>query len=288
MAGLADESSTLHVSRALPVPTTFGGVAALACGPWRPLIAWQITVALTSALILAWALDATWGRAIVHAAGNLPDSAEILGGRLRWPGTAPVILHHGPFLAIVVDPLGQRESALGADLTLSVEPDRLAFRSILGWLETPYPANGRLPLSRNEVLGELSAWMSPARFAAAATLFAILLLTWAVLATAYAVVVRVLSGRGGRVPYWGRAWRLCAAALLFPALLMSAAAGLYVIREIALPGLLMAHALHVVLGWVYTLGGLARIPRPTTQPFAPTMEEAPAPTPPPDNPFQCR
>ena len=109
--------------RSLPVPTTFGGVAALALGPGRWLAAWQAAVALTAGIVVAWSLDASWVRAILHAADTLPDTARISNGELTWPDNKPKVLITGPFLGIVVDPLSHRDSSLAADITLSLEID---------------------------------------------------------------------------------------------------------------------------------------------------------------------
>jgi hypothetical protein len=287
MAEPAPESQPSPSPRSLPIPTTFGGVATLAGGPVRWLGAWQTAVALVSAIVVSWSLGITWGRALIYAAAGLPDQAEISGGELHWAGPVPTILHHGPFLGIAVDPLGVRGSASGADLTLSIEHDRVAIRSVLGWLEVPYPPDLTLSLARFDVVSGLGAWMSPALIAVALGVFAGLLLIWALLASVYAVVLRLISGAGGRLGSLANAWKLAAASLLLPALLMTAAVGLYAIREIGLPGLIIANALHLVAGWIYGLGSLARLPKPLPNPFLSESEEEPPAGPVPDeNPFQ--
>lgn len=287
MADSVPESQPSPSTRSLPIPTTFGGVAALAISPVRWLGAWQTAVAIASAIVVSWSLGITWGRALTYAAEGLPDRAQIVDGELRWPGPVPTILHHGPFLGIAVDPLGVRRSALGADFTLSIEHDRMAIRSILGWLEVPFPPRLNLSLARIDVVSGLAAWISPVLIAAAFGVFACLFPIWACLSCVYAVVLRLISGGGGRIGGFARGWKLAAASLLLPALLMTASVGLYAIREIGLPGLLIATALHLAAGWIYALGGLARLPKPLPNPFLRDLEEDSAASPSSDdNPFQ--
>lgn len=267
---MGENSQSGHVPRplrALPVPTTFGGVAALAEGRPGWLGSWQAAVALVAGLVVAWALSATWGRAIRHAAMALPDQAAIRDGRLFWPGTGVSILHQGPFVGIVVDPAGQRESALGSDVSLSIEGGQLGVRSLFGWTEVPYPADLALSLSRLEVTGNLAAWEGPALIGIALAVFLGLLAAWGILATIYGVVLWSLAGHFGRNVKLRTAWRLAAAALLLPALLMSGVIALYTLRDIGLTELLLAGPFHIVAGWIYCLGGFTRLPRPAANPF---------------------
>ena len=59
----------------LPLPTTFGGVAALAQGSGVRLLGWQVATAVAIALVVTFSLDATWGDALDAAAARLPDRA---------------------------------------------------------------------------------------------------------------------------------------------------------------------------------------------------------------------
>jgi hypothetical protein len=242
--------------RPLPVPTTFGGVAAIAMGPGGWLAAWQLAMALTTAIVVAAALAHTWGRALQHAALALPDEAEIRDGQLSWREADPRILHQGSYLSVVVDSAGRRETALSADVTLSLEGRQLALKSIFGWLELAYPPDLRLPLGRREITGLQSAWLGPGLAATGVLVCVALLLIWALLAVAYALVVWPLAWALGGQLAFSRAWRLAGAAQMPGALLMTAAIALYATRQLNLLGLLTALPLHFVVDWIFCAGGL--------------------------------
>lgn len=275
---------------ALPVPTTFAGVAAVAGHRARWLVFWQVLVAATSALVAAWALQGTWGGAVRRAAEALPAPGEIRDGRLYWQGETPAILHHGPFLSLVVDPAGLRGSALTADVTLSLEEQGLGVRSIFGWANLPYPPELQVRLERLELTGVLAAWTGPVLLWSGGAIFVGLFLSWAALATVYGTVLWALAGFLGRTPSYGVAWRLAGASLLPGAVLLAAAIGLYASRQLGFLGLLFAFPLHVAVGWVYCLGGLARLRKPAANPFhrsaQPAQPNRATATGDPQNPFQ--
>jgi hypothetical protein len=277
------------VHRSLPIPTTFGGVAALASGPGRWLSCWQILMALASAAVVAWAVDATLGRDLSRAAERLPASGEIRGGRLDWGQRPRRILFQGPFLGVVVDPTAARDAGLTSDFTLSIEPDRFAVRSLFGWWQVAYPPDLRLKLGRLDVTGALAAWMQPVLLAVGVGVFFGLLGTWTVLSFLYGTLLWAFAVTTGRTPGLSVAWRLAGASLLLPGALMTAAIALYATRELSLVGLMAALPIHVVAGWIFCIGGTAHLPRPAANPFQPpqSMEPAePVPSAAPQNPFE--
>ncbi len=87
------------------------------------LVAWQVVVAVLAGAAMAWAIDLTWGRAVRRAAGSLPDRAWIRAGQLEWPAGAATVLSEGPFVSLVVDPSGRRDSAMASDVTVFIERD---------------------------------------------------------------------------------------------------------------------------------------------------------------------
>lgn len=258
---------------------------------------WQFLFALATAIVVAWAFDVVWGRGIERAISALPSQGRIQDGTLDWPETKPQILHQGPFLAMVVDPQGLRENGLATDITFSLESDRLAIRSFLGWTAIPYPADFRLSLSRVGMSSLVAAWKTP--FFLALTLLTIvtLFLSWTLLSIAYGTVVWIGGSALGRPVPFRTARRLAGASLLPGCLLMSTAIALYATRQLGLEGLLIALPLHIVLGWVYCAGAWTRLRgpadaeiSPSENPFA-TLPAGPAPPNPrhpraPANPFQ--
>lgn len=279
----------------LAVPTTFGGIAAVAAGPpWR-LLAWQVFIALTAGALIVWALDITWGTILQRAVLALPEAAEIRDGRLIWPSTESTILEEDPFLVLVVDPRGKHDSGLASDLSVFVESDRVMFRSILGWAGWLYSPDLQVPLGRVAMASLFATWRIPALIGLGLVISLGLWLSWCALATGYAPLIWGAARVFSRPVSLLHAWRLAAACLLPPALLMTAVVVLYATRSLGVLGLLLAVPIHLALAWVFLLGALTRLrpPQPTPEnPFVP--EPAPEPEPliepkpkPPANPFQA-
>lgn len=283
--GPEDPEQPAAAPGSLPVPTTFGGVVALAMGPTRWLWCWQTLVAAAAAVVVAWALDATWGRDLRRAASELPEAAAIHHGRLKWPTGTDGVIFQGNFLGIVVAPTGSRTVGQSSDVTLALEPTLLGVRSIFGWVEVPYPATLEVNLGRLDMSGVVAAWTQPALILVGASVFFGLLVCWTVVGGVYGVLIWLVAAPAGRVAEWKTAWRLASASLLLPGVLMTAAVGLYATRDLGLVGLLVAIPVHLAAGWIYCAGGVARLPRPRRNPFVP--DDPPAlPSPTPDgNPF---
>jgi hypothetical protein len=259
-----------------PLPLSFGGVAAIAVRRVWCLLGWQFVIALLVGSGVAWAFHLTWGRALTHAIQSLPDRAGIREGRLAWPTPDRAVLHQGPFLGLVVDPPGRRESSLASDVTVILEPEGMAFRSLLGWTWLPYPPGLDLPLGRLEAGGVLAAWETPALLALGAAAATAVLAAWWSLSLAYGCILWACAGMLGRRAGFAVAWRTAGAALLAPALLMTGALLLYATRSLTFVGFLLALPLHLVAGWLYCAGGLTRLPTEPGPAFNP-FGNAPAP-----------
>lgn len=286
-------------SRRLPLPTSFGGVAAVSEGPGAWLFAWQILFAVATAIVSIWAFEMAWGRGIQRAISALPDQGRIEEGHLVWPDEKPQILHQGPFIAIVVDPPGLRENGLATDVTISLESDRLAIRSFLGWMAIRYPPTFRLSLTRLDMSSSVAAWRSPFFLALGLSTAAILFTSWILLSWVYGTLVWVGAAVLGRPVRFRVARRLAGASLLPGCLLMASAIALYATRQLGMEGLFVAWPLHIVLGWIYCAGGWTRLRRPDApdespaenpfstgplEPVRPNVKGPPTPT----NPFQTR
>ncbi|MBL9127940.1 MAG: hypothetical protein JNL97_09855 [Verrucomicrobiales bacterium] len=277
------------------MPTSFGGVAAIAERPAAFLFVWQALFALGTAIVAIWAFEMAWGRALRHAISALPDTGGILEGRLEWPEARPGILYQGPFIAVVVDPTGLREYGLATDFTLSLESDRLALRSFLGWTDLPYPPDFRLSLTRVEMTSAVAAWRAPFFVAVGVTVVVLLFVSWLILAFVYGTVVWIAAAVLARPVPHRVARRLCAASLLPGCLVMAGAMALYATRQLGLEGLLGAWPLHIVIGWLYCAGAWTQLAShrsattsASSNPFA-ESEEAEVPTeapPPAPNPFR--
>lgn len=257
--------------QATPIPTTFGGVATLACVSSKWLFLWQAITAVAIGAAITLALVLTWARDLELALADLGTAGEIRDGRFQPVKPESHLLRSSSFLgvAIVGDPTDEPISS--ADVNLWIEPDGWSVHSLFGRLDGPYPAQLRATLDRVEMAGLWSAWKSPILLTLGTVTAIGLLVSWTVLATFYAPVLRLLAAFLMRAAGLEVCWKLAGASLLPGALLMTGAIGLYATHQLALIGLLLVLPIHFVVGWIYCLGGLWRLPRIETgsNPFIP-------------------
>lgn len=288
---MSDTNAVRPRRRRLPLPTTFGGVAAVAerRGWW--LIGWQWGFALASAVAIVLSFDGAWGQPIARAIASLPDAGGIRDARLEWPADAPRTLYEGSHLSLVVDPDGRRDRGLASDITLALEGDRIAFRSLLGWVAFPYPPGTRWSLARLDMVGWLTAWRGPFLLVLGCGVFAGLLASWGLLALVYAAILWVPARIFRPPPSYALLWRAAGAAQLPGCLLMTIAIALYASHQIGLIALLVALPLHLLCGWVFCAGALFRLqgdePR-GSNPFRSPGEAPLDSLPEPDHPFRPR
>jgi hypothetical protein len=118
-----------------------------------------------------------------------------------------------------------------------------------------------VPLARNDWEPKWPAW-KPAVitylfFGTILGLFA----TWIALGILYAVPARLMAFILKRsLSLWG-AWKLSVAALLPAAILLTAAIGVYGLGQIRIAELIATWVLHFVVGWIFIVGAMIRLPR---------------------------
>ena len=227
----------------------------------RRLLLVQLLVALLTAAETIWFLNTAWLPSIEKAISRLPSEGELRFGVLDWKGASPVILAEGPFLAIAVDMNLTGEGQAAADLQVEFGRTACRFTSFLGILQSPYPGSWLLPFNRTVLEPWWGAW-KPAVLAGAAALVVIaLLVSWSMLAAVYWLPVwlagfisnREMTGRGS--------FRLAGAALMPGAVFMIAGIFAYGIGVIDLMRLAAAFGAHFVIGWLYLLLALLKLPR---------------------------
>jgi len=240
-------------------PLTFGGVASYG-HDWvgRLLFACLIVAVLTASVVL-WTVSRAWFPVVEQAIGNLPAGAEIRSGKLTAP--TPVRLAENLFLSISLDPIGEVTSPSLADIQIVFKSDHIRFRSLFGVFKVPYHLEWTVPLARNDWEPKWPAW----RPAVIAYLFfgtiVGLFTAWIALGIVYAVPARLMALILKRsLSLWG-AWKLYVAALLPAAILLTAAIGVYGLGQIRIAELVVTWALHFVVGWIFIVGAMIRLPR---------------------------
>jgi hypothetical protein len=235
-------------------PLTFGGVAGFAHASTARLLAIQAVVASLVAGSVIWLLHHSWEPSFSRAITQLPDRAQIYDGGLQWPAEETVWLSEDLFLSLVVipSPAPTPPGHVG-DLQLEFTPRELRVRSLLGYLPLPYPRGYQISLERSFLEPWWGAWRLPILVAVGAGTILFLLSCWALLAIAYAVVVRTVAFYADRPITTLGSWRVASAALLPGALLMAGAIVAYSLHHISMLQLLVVHGLHLLLGWIYIL-----------------------------------
>ena len=129
-----------------------------------------------------------------------------------------------------------------------------------GW-DLQYGRGTSINLARSNLEPWWSAWQPVLLAGAGAGTVLYLLLTWALLAALYMVPAKFIAWFADRFLPWGGAWRLASASLLPGALVMAVAMLLYGWSVIDLVGLSFFLAVHLVIGWIYLVGGSCKVTR---------------------------
>lgn len=241
-------------------PWTFKGVARFAHAPLRRLLALEAVVAVIVAACVTLFVVAAWLPALDQAADALPDSAVITRGRLEWPGVLPQPLTESRFLGIVVVGPGGGVGQT-ADVQIELAPARWRVRSLLGYLEFPYPEGWRVELARKEAGPWWGARRPFAAVTACAGALVLMPLSWALLGLLYAPVAKLLALAGGRELSVSGAWKLASAALMPGALMLGAVIVLYGFQRLPLAAVMAGWAAHLIVGWIYLLVAPFRLPK---------------------------
>ena len=267
-------------------PISFGGVARFASAPVQRLWLIQLFVAiLAAASVLAFFILA-WDQSITAAMQNLPNEASIAGGDLVWNGPDPVRLSSTRFLSIVVDSKGTRELGQTADLQLELGAARYSLRSDFGVLQMPYPPGLAIALSRMNFEPWYGAWRPFLLIGLVLSVIAGLLVIWFLLATLYALPVKVIASIKDRDVTLAGSWKLAGAALMPGACVMSGAFFAYTLGLLSLLQFAFAVLVHFVLGWLYVIAAPLRLPATSVaspfgeekkNPFTPSPPESPVP-----------
>lgn len=240
-------------------PFTFGGVARYGYD-WvgRLLFACLIVSILTASVVL-WAVNRAWFPVIEDAIAHLPPGTEIRGGKLTAPATTK--LAENLYLSISLDPTGEGAPTSLADVQVVLKPYEFRFRSLFGMAPIPYRPEWTIPLTRVDWEPRWPAWrpavIAYLVFGTIAGLFA----SWIGLGIIYAIPTRILALILRRsISLWG-SWKLSVAALMPAAFLLTVAIAVYGLGQIRIAELVLAWTLHFLVGWIFIVGAVVRLPR---------------------------
>jgi hypothetical protein len=243
-------------------PLTFGGVAAFAGARLGRLLATELVAAIMVAASLVWFLHRAYCPVILHAIQEMPETARVADGALQ--GVPGPLIAESRFLAIAATPEPGRDIGQDADLQIQLRQNDLCAGSVFwpDWgLEFSYGRGTAMNLARSNLEPWWSAWQPVLLAGTGVAAVLLLLLVWAALAAIYMAPAKFMAWFADRYLPWGGAWRLASAALLPGALVVMGAMILYGWSVIDLVGLSFFGAVHIIIGWIYLVGGSCKVTR---------------------------
>ena len=242
-------------------PLTPRGVGAFARAPSGRLFLLELVVALLAAGVVGWFAQSAWCPVLTAAIARMPDQGAIRHGVMDWRGAAPQVLAENRFLALSVDLPHAGEAHSPAHLQVELGMHDVQFSSLLGYERVAYWHRWTLPCNRVELTAWWGAWRPPLLALLIAGVVVMLFLSWNLMAWLYSLPALLVGFFANKDLSLVGSWRLCSAALMPGAVLMSAAIPLYRLGWFDLVGLSVALAAHFVLGWVYIVASVLRLER---------------------------
>ena len=258
-------------------PFTFRGVAAFAGASLGRLLLVELIAALVFAGTAVWFVNQNDAPVIARAIHQMPAGARIEQGRLA--GVTGPLIAETKFLAIAITPVGRGDIGESADIQVQFRREDLSVVSVFSPDYGLVLGYGRrnMDLSRAALEPGWGAWRPVMLAAMGATVVVYLLITWAALSFLYSFGAKFLAFYADRALTWRGARRLCAAALMPGAALMTLGLALYGLGWTDLVGLCCFFAAHFVVGIIYTVGGVLAtsraIPPPGANPFSGQSEK---------------
>jgi hypothetical protein len=232
-------------------PITPRGVAAFARASFERLFVVQAIVALLVAAVVVWFLSDEIYPTVNAAISELPETAQIHGGRLDWRDDSPEMLGEGRILAFSVDLEHGGSLRSPADFQFEFGSDSIRIFSLFGETEISYPGGYVIAFNVTDAKPAWGAWAPDILGLAAIGTFLGLLLVWAVLATLYMLPVWLICLFGNRDLNLRASWKLAGAALMPGALLVTVSLALYGLGGFDIVQLCFAFGMHLVIGWIY-------------------------------------
>jgi hypothetical protein len=269
-------------------PLTRRGVALFAQAPFVRLFMVQLLVALICTATVIWFLQQAWFPVVREAIDHLPADGTLQSGVLSWSGDPSQLLAEGPFLAFALDRHHRGGARSPAHVAVELGERDLKVFSLFGFYTVPYSKTWTTPFNRQDLLPWWGAWEPAILGIVALAVLVGLLLCWQVLATLYTIPVWLVAFFANRELSLSQSWRLAGAALMPGALFLTSLLLLYGLGVIDLIHLVVAAAIHLVIGWIYVFASPFSLPavapdapgNPFTQGSAQGNPSAPTTTPP--------
>jgi len=242
-------------------PLTPGGIAGFALAPLRRLLLVQLVISILCGAMLAWFVRHSWFPAITQAIQHLPEHGEIRNGQLQWERDSPEFLGENRFFALAVDL--KHEGQVRSPAHVGVEFGARDFKlfSLFGYARGTYPQRWRIAFNRNELIPWWGAWPPAILALVIAGAVVSLMLSWALLSSLYFLPAWLIAFFINRELAFGASWRIAGASLMPGALFLAGGILLYGLGALDLIGLFIAVAIHFVVGWVFLLLALRKVPR---------------------------
>lgn len=243
-------------------PFTPKGIAAFAVAKFPRLFLLQVIVALIAAGAVVWFLRGVWFPAVRESIRNLPTSGAVRAGQLDLGDFAVERLVTNRFLTFALDLQTERRHTFSADVFVVLRRAHFEVCSLFGCADFNYPTRDA-PFNRLELEAQWGAWEPVLLGIAAVATGLALIFTWWLLAALYFLIAWTLAFFCDRELTPGGSWRLCGAALLPGALLLTAGVVGYAFGAVDLIRLLIIAIVHVVLPCVMIIFGVLALPRVT-------------------------
>lgn len=242
-------------------PLTFGGVARFGSASIGRLWLVQGLFAVAAAATIVWFAASAWAPLIRDGMDRLPAAGAIRNGKLEWPDATTVRVADNRFVAILVTPSIDSNPGQVSDLQVEFGATEIKLRSIFGFLALPYPAEWNFAINRATLEPWWGAWRPAVYSGIGMGVVFSLFLGWSTLAFLYMWPARLLALFADRpVTLWS-CWKLCGAALMPGALVMTLGIFFYGLQRLSLPTFLVFMPAHIALGWVYAFVAPMRLPK---------------------------
>lgn len=245
------------IFRALPIPFSFRGMLLFSRGHWL-FSAWLLLAFLAAFVFLCF-VQQRWIPIIETTMQSLPENLRLVSGNMDGLSRDFRMHRHNRFLSIEFLGHSDKMGNTTSDFQITLMPEAFRLNSLLGSICFDYPPKLRFDLSPSH----LHPWWKSRKplFAAAAftMLVFILIGIGLILASVYSLPLFILAFLGKRRAGLLLIWRLAGSSLIPGAILWILAFALYASHLLGLLGLLLATALHLVVGWIYAMGSIQKI-----------------------------